>query len=370
MKILHITPAYKPAYSYGGPTESVARLCEVMARTGHQVSVFTTTANGKNELNIISGIPHDVDGVSVTYFKRITGDPTHISPALWFNLFKTYKEYDVIHLHSWWNPLVMVSAFLALFSKRKVVISPRGMLIFQTGKTTLKRIVHDIFGRRLLKHCVLHATSVQEFQECQRLIPDWKGFVLPNMVSLPAQNPLVRVEDKTFRLIFLSRIHPKKGLENLFCSLASFEVPFLLTIAGSGEPSYISELQRLAAKLKIDKKITWLGWVSRDEKFELLYQADLFVLLSLNENFANSVIESLFMGTAVLLSQYVGLAEFIQKENLGWISSLHTPDILQALDSAYMDSEKRHSIRKDSRAIIETTFDEKKIILAYLTNYL
>jgi glycosyltransferase involved in cell wall biosynthesis len=122
MKILHIIPAYKPAYGYGGPTESVSRLCEGLADNGHLVDVYTTTANGKEELNVPVGLPVDVQGVNVTYFKRVTGDHTHISPSLWIELLKSARTYDIIHLHSWWSILIVVAARIVLLAKAKVIV--------------------------------------------------------------------------------------------------------------------------------------------------------------------------------------------------------------------------------------------------------
>ncbi len=68
MKILQITPSYKPAYVYGGPTMSVAKLCETLVHHGLNLEVLTTTANGKIELDLERGKKMNVDGVIVTYF--------------------------------------------------------------------------------------------------------------------------------------------------------------------------------------------------------------------------------------------------------------------------------------------------------------
>ena len=218
MKILHIVPAYKPAYVYGGPTESVSRLCEGLAASGHEVDVYTTTANGKTELDVTPGEVINVDGVRVIYFKRFSGDKTNISPGLWLKLRKTAKDYDVIHLHSWWNILIVAAARIALRSNTKVIVAPRGMLseyIFNSGRSGYKKLIHDLIGRKTLAKCRLHATSQAEYDECRKLIPGWEGFVLPNIILLPDTDLPPNINE-TFTLIFLSRIHPKKGLEKLF----------------------------------------------------------------------------------------------------------------------------------------------------------
>ena len=82
MKVLHIIAAYKPAVIYGGPTMSVAMLCEKLSKAGVGIEVFTTTANGAHELPVATNKSVIVDGVSVTYFKRITKDHTHFFPIV------------------------------------------------------------------------------------------------------------------------------------------------------------------------------------------------------------------------------------------------------------------------------------------------
>jgi glycosyltransferase involved in cell wall biosynthesis len=371
MKILHIIPAYKPAYGYGGPTESVSRLCEGLAANGHEVDVYTTTANGKTELDVVPGKVVNVDGVNIIYFKRITGDHTHVSPALWLKLLKTAKNYDVIHLHSWWNVLIVIAARIALLSKTKVIIAPRGMLsdyIFTSGNSAYKKLIHSFGGRKILRRSRLHATAESEYMECTKLIPGWEGFVLPNIITLP-DFEILQNANKVFTVIFLSRIHPKKGLEMLFEAISRLDINLKLKIGGSGEDQYIEELKALAIKLNIESKIEWLGWLDRGEKFKELNNADLFILVSLNENFANVVIEALHMGTAVLISEEVGLSAFVKEKNLGWISTLEVDNIAEKLKEAYYDKDKLASIRQHGRAVIEQTFREDVLINQYVKEY-
>ncbi|HTE01349.1 MAG TPA: hypothetical protein VK668_18815, partial [Mucilaginibacter sp.] len=82
MKILQVNASYKPAYVYGGPTMSVSKLSEQMVKAGCIVEVFTTTANGPVELPVVPDKQTNIDGVPVTYFKRLTKDHSHFSPAL------------------------------------------------------------------------------------------------------------------------------------------------------------------------------------------------------------------------------------------------------------------------------------------------
>lgn len=371
MKILHIVPSYKPAYIYGGPIESVSKLCEGLAAAGHEVDVFTTTANGKTELDIEAGVPVDVDGVKVTYFKRITKDHTHISPDLWKHLYARVKDYDIVNIQSWWSILVIVAACICHFKKVKVVLSPRGMLspyIFNSGASGAKSMIHSTIGKWALSKCWLHATAEAEYEECQHVISNWKGFIAPNNVTLP-DYPVLKRENEVFTMIFMSRVHPKKGIEILLNAVSRLPFPFLLKIAGSGEEEYLHGLKDKAAALGIEKSIEWMGWVDRKDKFKALMEADLFTLVSLNENFANVVIESLHMGTPVLISGEVALSAFVRQKDLGWITSLNADEVAESIINARADQEKLKRIQENGRHVIAESFAEKVLIGQYVQQY-
>lgn len=371
MKILQIVPSYKPAYVYGGPIESVAKLCEGIAAEGHTLDVFTTTANGKTELEVTAGEKKVVDGVNVTYFERITKDHTHISPALWRRLFTRVKEYDIVHIQSWWSPLVIIAACICHLKGAKVIISPRGMLsnyVINSGSSRAKKLIHKFIGRYALSKAVFHATAQSEYEECMQIIPGWKGFVLPNILTLP-DIPVQKQINQDFSLIFLSRIHPKKGLELLFEALSKTTLPISLKIAGDGDADYVTQLQLMADELNISDKIKWIGWKSRDEKFTELMQSDLFVLISRNENFANVVVESLHMGTPVLVSKEVALSDFVNQTDMGWVCERNVEDVVLNLEKAFNDKIKQNRIHESGRTVIDSHFSSKRLINSYLEEY-
>jgi glycosyltransferase involved in cell wall biosynthesis len=371
MKILNIVPSYKPAYVYGGPVESIARLCEVLAQAGDEITVYTTTANGKTELDVQPGKEYIIDGVKVFYFKRETKDPLHFSFALLQNLYQHCRQFDVVHIHSWWNIPAMLGAFICNMRKVKTVFSPRGMLsdyIINNSNSRIKQFVHSTAGVSLLRSMTLHATSEAELAECTQVIPGWKGAVVPNIVALPELN-IQKTKNDVFTLLFLSRIHPKKGIELLMEAVSKLGNEVCVKIAGIGDENYINELKAKAQELEIAGKLKWLGWKNRDEKFEVLMQADLFVLTSYNENFANVVIEALHVGTPVLLTDGVGLSDFVEKNDLGWVTTTEAGAIKSSLEKAISDKEKRNKIIAVAPAIIKQNFSADTLIPKYKLLY-
>lgn len=374
MRILFITPSYKPAYCYGGPTISVSELAETLVAIGHQVTVYTTTANGKTELEVATGRATAVNGVEVHYFKRITGDHTHASPALWQKLWSTQKEFDVIHLQSWWSFLVIGAALVCQLKGAKFILSPRGMLgeySFKTQHNIAKKIIHRLLGKWLLKKSLLHATTLLEWNDCMQVYKNWKGFILPNLVNLPSVQNHHRPQRQSndFTIGFLSRIDPKKGMELLFRALAQVNFNYRLMIAGSGDDKYISTLKLLATQLHIADKIEWCGWMSGEDKFRFMEQLDLYVLTSYNENFAIAVTESLAMGTAVLVSEYVGLADYVTEKQLGFVCKTEVDSIKTELNKIYANKSELLRIKKEAPEMITADFDKKVLARKYTSVY-
>lgn len=371
MKILHIIPCYKPAYVYAGVIESVSRLCEGLVEAGQDVDVYTTTANGKEELGVLPGVVQEVNGVAVIYFKRWTKDPTHASPALWAHLWRNGHKYDVIHIHSWWNALVIISAWICILKRLKIVVSPRGMLtdyIFKATRTSTKKWLHRLLGKQALVRSVLHATAPMEYEECRKLINGWKGFVLPNILHL-SDIDIQKEHNKVFTLLFMSRIHPKKGLELLFEALAQLPFEVTLKIAGSGDEAYLDRLKAHADRLGISSSVEWLGWKNRDDKFVEMMKSDCFILTSYNENFANVVVESLHVGTPVIISEEVGLSSFIRDNNLGWVTTLTSSAIRQTIIAAHDNGELRDFVNRSGRAIVSRSFNAPAVIRQYIEYY-
>ncbi len=369
MRILHITPSYKPAFIYGGPIFSVGKLCESQVAAGAQVSVYTTTANGAEELPYAHETKMQ-EGVSVTYFPRVTKDHSHLSPALWQALRKNLKSFDAVHIHSWWNFPVWEAVWACRLAGIRPLLSPRGMLSPFTLQSKAKTLFHHWIGRHWLKRVQLHATTAQEARELGQYVPGSQAVIAPNIIELPAPLAKINWESKqALDLLFLSRIHPKKGIEPLFQALAKTAFSWHLTIAGEGEDAYIEALKTLAKELGLEEKITWYGWADQEAKRQLFAQTDLFVLTSHNENFANVVIESLALGVPVLLSKWVGLSDYVTEHSLGWITTTEPLDILEQLEQIAQQPEVCEEIRNLAPSRIHTDFDALGVAKQYLKIY-
>ena len=435
MKIIQISASYKPAYIYGGPIQSVAKLCETIVAISDKrlaisdnreeatgtaekrsfnyaqddkqlaLAVLTTTANGKEELKVSIGRPVLVEGVAVTYYKRWTKDHSHFSPGLLWGLrtvlrqaqddkckIQDDKHYNqdeklsildgnlVVHIHAWWNLVSVLSCLVAKWYKVPVVLSPRGMLTAYTQNNRnsfFKGILHYLIGKKLLHYSHIHATSEQEERDILEIVTPKSITVIPNLVNVTVkvsgmedqESRRGKLKPSIFKLIFLSRIEEKKGLELLFDALSLLDIKWQLTMAGSGKEDYVESLRLKAQDLQLNEHINWIGQVSDENKYEIMANHDLLVLTSFNENFANVVIESLSVGTPVLISDRVGLSDYVIEQQLGWVSNLDANGIKEMLLTAFRDHEKREKIRQLGPEIIRNDFDDRTLANRYLQLY-
>ncbi|MEL7121460.1 MAG: glycosyltransferase [Bacteroidota bacterium] len=373
MHILHLSPSYKPAFIYGGPTLSMSKLCEAQAKLNHQVTVFTTTANGSIELEVKPGKEQIVDGVKVYYFHRWTKDHSHFSPTLLLKLFQSVKQYQVVHIHSWWNLVTMPAVFICWIRGVKPVLSPRGMLsqyTLQGRSAKLKMIFHKLIGKWLLSKTILHATAPQEVKDTTPFLKNWEHVIAPNIIELPKATDYKKPSNsEVIKLLFLSRIHPKKGLEFLFEALSKSHFQYELHVAGKGDSDYEAQLKEYAKELGISSQIKWFGWADTNQKYKLLHEADLFVLTSHNENFANAVLESLAVGTPVLVSDQVGLSEYVQSKKLGWVCTTDPKDIQAKLEEIIAQPQQLLEINQRAATQVRKDFDPAVIAQQYLDAY-
>jgi glycosyltransferase involved in cell wall biosynthesis len=306
MKVLHVVPSFYPAFHYGGPIISVYELCAGLRRQGCEVRVLTTDANGLGAvLDVVKDAPVTLPpGFSVRYCSRIFRHS--VSPGLLRLLVPSIRWADVVHLTAVYNFPTLPTLAACRWLAKPLVWSPRGALQrWQSSRRPLLKAGWESVCRRLAPEgMVLHVTSQREAEESGAQFPRARSVVIPNGVELP---PRLDHHNGSggLRLLFLGRIDPKKGIENLLAAcqlLSNLDRPWSLTIAGSGDGSYTAGLEEGARHLGLRERISFAGEVRGQAKANLFAASDLAVFPSHTENFAMVVAEALAHGVPVIAS--------------------------------------------------------------------
>lgn len=290
MEIHHIVASLS---DIGGPSYTVPRLAEVTARD-HAVVVHTLEPHPEPPTR------YEVKAYAPAGPLRRFGG----SPSMRASLKAAAQSADVIHSHGLWLRTDLYAARAGRKTGTPTVLTPRGMLDpwamqHHWGR---KRIVWHTGQRAALRRAAcIHVTAPQE----RRFVRDL-GFTnpvaeIPNGVDIPPEPD--KVESRRRTLLYLSRVHPKKGVLNLVDSWRIVQDAFPdwdLVVAGPDDGGHLAEVTRRvcdrgAARVRV------LGEVSEDDKERLYRQAELYVLPTFNENWGVTVADALAFGVPAVV---------------------------------------------------------------------
>jgi glycosyltransferase involved in cell wall biosynthesis len=242
-----------------------------------------------------------------------------------------------------------------------------------------KQVYLRLIERSNLNHSrLLHLTSPQEQAETAALGLAPPGVVIPHGLSLPAPLPQapqqlrqqLGIGDSVPVILFLSRLHPKKGLDLLIEALAQLQSqPFALVIAGEGTPDYQASLRQLVRDRGLGDRTHFVGFVEGERKALLLQGADLFALTSHSENFGIAVLEAMAAGLPTLVTPGVALATVIQAQGLGYVPDQTVAAIGQDLQLWLDQRPQARAMGQRARAYVAAHYSWQRVAETLITLY-
>lgn len=336
LRVLHVVPTYYPATYFGGPIVSLLGLCNALAGLSDiDLCVLTTDSSGptrKARLDIPSAPVRAPEGYDIYYCRKWWG--REFSGELLRRLYPLIRRSDVVHLTGVYSFPTIPTLVLCRWLQKPVVWSPRGSLQRWKGSThtRLKSLWEGMCSRLLVPgRCVLHVTSAQEAEESRHRVACAAVRIVENGVDIPSQVPARTWKPaRQLRLLFMGRLDPKKGIENLLHAMLQLEPTAVLTICGSGDPSYESALGQLADGLGLSGRVRFEGHVTGAAKLRAFTEADICVMPSYTENFGMVVSEALAHGVPVLASDRTPWAEVVER-GCGRLSANDPDSLAQAV---------------------------------------
>ena len=326
LRLLHVISTVGP--QFGGPTKAVHAMTRALADRGHHVTVATTDAadDGDGRLDVPLNAPVTQDGVTYRYFARRPNGRWKFSWALSRWLSREIRTFDVTHVHGLFQYPTLAGCRLSRRHGIPYLLRPLGTLdAWSLGQRAWKKrpYLALVESGNIRNAAALHATSAAEAAHL-RALGARRIEVIPLGVEPPAgmieRRQAAAAIARAFRVLFLSRLHPKKGIPVLLDAVRLVRdsgIPVSLVIAGAGDPAYETELRTTAAALGVADLITWTGHVEGDRKAELFATADVFALPSSQENFGIAVAEALVWGVPAIVSHEVAIASEIEGAGAG-----------------------------------------------------
>jgi glycosyltransferase involved in cell wall biosynthesis len=289
---------------------------------------------------------------------------------------------DVAHLHTPWEPANLQIARLLRARGIPYVLTPHGMLDhWSMQQKRAKKILYlRLAGGRLIRNAAaVHFTAQSELEQARKwLSADATTSVQPCLLDLSAFDrptspdlalkayPQIRSDAK--KILFLSRVHPKKGLELLIeaAALLQEHAPLQLLVAGPGEPSYVSQLQKRASDLGVSA--CFLGMVQGEAKRSLYRLADVFVLPTYQENFGIVQAEAMASATPVVTTKGVDVWRELEQGGAR-IAEHDPPAIAAAVSPLLADSQLRDAVGAQGQTFVRQWLDEPRVAAGYQRMY-
>jgi glycosyltransferase involved in cell wall biosynthesis len=227
---------------------------------------------------------------------------------------------DIVHQHGIWQYSGIVSARLREARGVPLVVSPHGMLAprAMAHRASRKRLAWWLYQRRVLEAAdMFHVTSDRERDDVRALGLRQPVAVVPFGIDVPEVCP-VRTNSGALTALFLSRIHPIKGILDLVHAWGQVRpAGWRLVIAGPDECGHTAEVAAAIKQLGLAKSVSLRGACWGADRDGLMAASDLFVLPSHSENFGLIVAEACARGLPVITTQGTPWRS-IQDNGCGW----------------------------------------------------
>ena len=377
MRILHLTPYYRPAYAFGGVVRAVEGLATALVQRGHEVTVITTDA-------LDQATRHDgptdemVDGVRVlrrpNVSTRLRGRYNLSTPR---SMKKTAESLmpgvDVLHIHEFRTVENLLVTPVAGSLGVPIVLSPHGTLTHATGRSRFKRLWDQLLGAgvALRMDQVLALTPI-ELAEAQTL---WQQFgrrqratqfsILPNGVNPQefAQLPPADGFRQRFGLddaptvLFLGRLQQRKGLDILVKAFQQAAVEHSRLLIVGPDDGMLATVQSLAAG---DERIVCTGYLDGADRKQALAAGDIFALPANGEGLPMAALEAMASGMPALLSPGCNMPE-VAEAGAGSVVEASVDAFAEKLRRLLTDAELRAEMGDRARRLVAEKYSWDRI---------
>lgn len=353
MKIVHYIPSIDRAS--GGTTAYMQLLA---GELGRLVDLHIITHSSANPVEIKNARMHFILTIrNLVSMKRE-----------WKKLLRDICP-DVVHINCCWAPGCAFTQRWAQVMGFKVVLTPHGMLepwIMKRHYWTRKFPALMLYQKTAVKDAdCIHATAESEKENLLRLGYNSNIEVIANGIDVDGIE-MKSSWKRTGNILFLSRVHVKKGINYLIEAVAALNEEYRMKnevfsisrciIAGEGDERYIKELRDLAVRLDVSHIIDFIGGVYGERKWVLFRQADLFVLPTHSENFGIVVAEALASGTPVITTKGTPWQE-LERYGCGWWTEIGADATAKALKKFLQCSESQlEEMGRNGRRLVEEKY--------------
>lgn len=368
MKILHTLPNLDP--SAGGLASVAIRLASAQAGLGHDVAIacYHDPSADQRIAADAARVPH-FGRVQVEHVAALTPWECRLGLRARRRIDAIVRRFDIVHNHGVWDTLARIVTAAARKHDIPYVIAPHGMLDpWSMSQKWLKKRVALALGYRAMLDAAafIHALNHDEQQLMAPLRLKSPVQIIPNGVYLEEFQPLPlpgefrgkhpELGDRPY-VLFLGRLHPKKGLDYLaeaFAKVLCDGCDAALVVAGPDDGALGSFLEQ-CRRLGIADRIVLTGLIWGREKLAALVDAACFCLPSRQEGFSMAIAEALACQVPVVISQACHFPEVAQA-GAGFVLPLETKALAEALLHLLCDPSGARAMGRRGRELVRQQY--------------
>lgn len=351
----------------GGVQECVIALHKELTERGHDVKILAPqpyNQTDKAEKYIITlGLSTDIKATSTTSDLSVSIEPEKIEKVL------AKENFDILHFHEPWVPFL--SRQILSRSDSVNVATFHAKLPETTVIKTFERVIVP-YVKSIQKYVDgITAVSPAAAEYVSRVSSGRKITIVPNGIDLDIYKPSKpRKISKYKTILYIGRLEKRKGVVYLlkaFNELLSEQPDVRLLIAGDGPDR--EKLEEWVANHEVPN-VNFLGYVSEEEKYQLLNNADLFCSPALyGESFGIVLLEAMAMGVVTVAGNNPGYSSVLKaRGRISLISPKDTKAFMHKLELLLNDQEIRMSWKNWAKTYVKN-FDYKKVVDQYEAFY-
>ena len=367
LRQLHVIPDL--AVSAGGMGVAALRLAESLCKAGADVTVFATSRENEQLTR---------STVHSSRFRLIHGPSTTVPIGQLKEIYRAVNrlvqesQYELIHMHGTWRPLHLIAALIARKQRVPFVVSPHGSLDdWALRQKWLKKwfALKTYQGIVNRKAAMFFATSIREMKSLRRLGICQPVAMIPIGIDVQDRAKVVARKGKR-SILFLSRLHPAKGLFDLVEAWRRVRNEnWRIVIVGPDVNGHKFEVQRLISFYGLESDFEFLNQVHGEQKQTCYENADLFILPSRSESFGIAILEALANQLPVITTTGTPWKE-IQDHKCGWWVDPCVAEIASAIQEAMaMSPEALNVMGHKGRKLVEEKYSWDKIAQEYSNAY-
>lgn len=368
MKILTFITSI--SLSAGGPSRSVPMMAKGLANNGVDITLMTVKSE---DMNI-----HAIENSNVKL--KILEKKYDIKEV---EKFIITEKFDIIQVQSIWDPRYHKIKIIADRHKIPFISTPRGMLepwSLEQKKWKKKLALLLYQFKDLQTSACIFTTAELEAKHIRELGIKAPISIIPNGIEIESYQCRTSIKDVKKQVLFLSRIHEKKGIELLldaWKSISNINQEWELVISGNGDENYIASLKEKIINLNIQNNTRIIPPTFGKAKYLLYCESSVFILPSYSENFGMVIAEAMSCGVPVITTNNTpwkvingGCKYNMDYQQMGWCIDLNKENIIATLKEAIsMDKNTLYEMGQLSSRFIKENYDYKSVAKKVKTLY-